>query len=297
VIITAIANLENYEYLLGFNFLMISLIPSTVMTLNLLISNQDNLAKLLLQSIYLIVLVILTYFLYLFIGFQSILWSHGVWISSDDILHIGMLIWLSHLDMVVFRKWTHNDYDVFSGRITSSSFSSGDVIVVGYWQQSPFGVFCDIMWSKPDGTNVLIAPTSEVANYVSEMYDFDEIITTDVETIINDKNFRVNTEFMELDFNLGFGLSHPLFMRPLWFVATIEYIFGRLFSGTKTHGSGNNCKEEWYVVDRYDTIKDSTAVIEGIDLGDCCKRTRSAKFGFSEAPIRPASVKVRTFIK
>ena len=297
VIITAIAYLDNYEYLLGFNFLMISLIPSTVMTLNLLISKQDNLTKLLLQSIYLILLVILTYFLYLFIGFQSILWSHGVWISSDDILHIGMLIWLSHLDMVVFRKWTHHDYDVFSGRITSSSFSSGDVIVVGYWHHSPFGEFCDIMWSKPDGTNVLIAPTSEVANYVSEMYDFDEIITTDVETIINDKNFRVKTEFMELDFNLGFGLPHPLFMRPLWFVATIEYLFGRLFFGTKTHGSTNNSKEEWYVVDRCDIIKDGTAVIEGIDLGDCCKRTRSAKFGFSEAPIRPASVKVRTFIK
>ena len=102
---------------------------------------------------------------------------------------------------------------------------------------------------------------------------------------------------MELDFNLGYGISHPLFMRPLWFVATIEYFFGRLFFGTKTHGSANNSKEEWYVVDRYDSIKDGSAVIEGIDLGECCKRTRSAKFGFSEAPIRPASVKVRTFIK
>jgi|TARA_Y100000996_G_C22546215_1_gene651952 hypothetical protein len=296
-IITTIAYLERYESLLGFNFLIVSLIPSMVIALNLLIANRDNLTKLLLQSICLIVFVILAYFLYFLIGLQSILWSNGVWISSDDILHIGMIIWLSHLDMVVFRKWTHHDYDVFSGRITSSSFSSGDVIVVGYWQHSPFGEFCDIMWSKPDGTNVLIAPTSEVANYVSEMYDFDEIITTDIEAKITDKKIIVDTELMELDFNLGYGISHPLFMRPLWFVATIEYFFGRLFFGTKTHGSANNSKEEWYVVDRYDSIKDGSAVIEGIDLGECCKRTRSAKFGFSEAPIRPASVKVRTFIK
>lgn len=297
VVITSIAYVEGYENLLGFNFLIISLIPSIIITLNLLIDNQDNLTKLLLQSICLIVVVILIYFLYLSIGIQSILWSNGIWISSDDVLHIGMIIWISHLDMVVFRKWTHHDFDVFSGRITSSSFSTGDVIVVGYWKKSPFGEFCDIMWSKPDGTNVLIAPTTEVANYVSEMYDFDEIITTDIEARIIEKNITINTNLMQLDFDMGSGVSHPLFMRPLWFVATIEYFVGKIIFGTKTHGTANNGKEEWYVVDRYDGIKQGRAIVDGIDLGDSCKRTRSAKFGFSEAPIRPASVKVRTFIK
>jgi hypothetical protein len=43
--------------------------------------------------------------------------------------------------------------DIFEGRITSCGFDSGDRIVIGMWESSPFGRFADIMWAKPDGTD------------------------------------------------------------------------------------------------------------------------------------------------
>jgi len=51
--------------------------------------------------------------------------------------------------------------DIFEGRITSCGFSSGDRIVVGTWRNTPFGSFSDIMWAKPDGSKVLIAPNEK----------------------------------------------------------------------------------------------------------------------------------------
>ena len=35
--------------------------------------------------------------------------------------------------------------DIFEGRITSCGFDSGDRIVIGMWESSPFGSFADIM--------------------------------------------------------------------------------------------------------------------------------------------------------
>ena len=65
--------------------------------------------------------------------------------------------------------------DIFEGRITSSGFDSGDRIVIGMWESSPFGSFADIMWAKPDGTKILIAPNSEIGDYIYSLYDFDEV--------------------------------------------------------------------------------------------------------------------------
>jgi len=70
--------------------------------------------------------------------------------------------------------------DIFEGRITSCGFSSGDRIVVGTWRNTPFGSFSDIMWAKPDGSKVLIAPNEKIANYISSLYDFDIIKIEDL---------------------------------------------------------------------------------------------------------------------
>ena len=65
--------------------------------------------------------------------------------------------------------------DIFEGRITSCGFDSGDRIVIGMWKNSPFGSFADIMWAKPDGKKVLIAPNKEIGEYIDSLYDFDEV--------------------------------------------------------------------------------------------------------------------------
>ena len=71
--------------------------------------------------------------------------------------------------------------DFFEGRISSSGFSSGDRIVIGDRKESPLGSFTNVMWAKPDGTRVLLTPTQEHADYVSSLYNFEEVHIVPIE--------------------------------------------------------------------------------------------------------------------
>jgi hypothetical protein len=41
------------------------------------------------------------YFLYLMLGITQTLWARGVWFSENDILHIGLIVWMIYLARVV----------------------------------------------------------------------------------------------------------------------------------------------------------------------------------------------------
>ena len=65
--------------------------------------------------------------------------------------------------------------EIFEGRITSAGFDSGHRLVIGDWMKSPLGKFTNVMWARPDGSRVLLSPSIEHANYVSELYNFEEV--------------------------------------------------------------------------------------------------------------------------
>ena len=67
-----------------------------------------------------------------------------------------------------------------AGVIASAGFASGHRIVVGSWKRGPLGPMNDVMWARPDGTRVLIAPSAEVAEFVTSIYRFDEVVIDDV---------------------------------------------------------------------------------------------------------------------
>ncbi len=41
--------------------------------------------------------VLLTYYGYLSLGFTDILWTNGIWFSENDVLHVGMILWLLYI--------------------------------------------------------------------------------------------------------------------------------------------------------------------------------------------------------
>jgi len=186
--------------------------------------------------------------------------------------------------------------DIFSGRISSVAFTSGDRIVIGDWSDSHLGGFTNIMWARPDGSRVLLSPTREHADYVSKLYSFEDVRI--VEIMVRRGNREVSVEADELSVYMQWGRSFPLpFWRPRWFIATVEKAFGRILFGTTTSGKTNDGRAEWYCVKGISRVFNSEASLGKIDLGKMVDFDIDACFGFSEPPKKPSSIVVKTYIQ
>ena len=225
--------------------------------------------------------------------------------TYDDIWHVVRLViqivliititWIGQVTPFKGREKLHDSLDIFQGRITSSGFQTGDRIVVGAWNSSPFGKFTDIMWAKPDGVRVLIAPSQDVADYVTEMYSFDEVLIENIVTNEEGRNLKVECDSMQLDFSWKKGFAIP-FKRSLLFIATVELFFAKLIFSTRTYGLTRNNRQEWYAIDRVSNLSSALATINGQNVGEMAPMNEACKFGFSEAPKKPSSCEVRTHI-
>jgi hypothetical protein len=73
---------------------------------------------------------------------------------------------------------------IFDGHIAGIGTGSGLRAVVGIWNSSPFGPFSDVMVQEPSGHRLLLAPSEEVADFISDTYSFDEVRVLDVNTTL-----------------------------------------------------------------------------------------------------------------
>ena len=186
--------------------------------------------------------------------------------------------------------------DVFVGRITSTGFSTGDRIVIGDWRESPLGSFTNVMWAKPDGSRVLLSPSEKHAEYVSELYNFEDVEVTDIRVEREKRGVRINGGGLSI--RIVWGMPFPIpFWRPLWFISSFEALFGRIIFGTRTHGITKNGRREWYSVRSLSRILEAEASVEGDDLGGKSEFEIDACFGFSEPPVMPASITLKSYIE
>lgn len=49
-------------------------------------------------------LVMAAYFVYFGLGYTETLWSRGIWFSANDVLHIGLILWMLYIGLVVARR-------------------------------------------------------------------------------------------------------------------------------------------------------------------------------------------------
>lgn len=51
-----------------------------------------------------LVLTLMAYFVYLILGITAALWARRIWFSENDVLHIGLIIWMLYLALVLARQ-------------------------------------------------------------------------------------------------------------------------------------------------------------------------------------------------
>ena len=48
--------------------------------------------------------VMVAYYLYLWLGYSEKLWARGIWFNENDLLHIGLILWMLYIGFCVAKK-------------------------------------------------------------------------------------------------------------------------------------------------------------------------------------------------
>jgi hypothetical protein len=177
-------------------------------------------------------------------------------------------------------------------------------MVVGSWLSSPFGRFADVMVEAADGERTLLAPSAEIAEFVSTTYSFDHTVIGDVAVTHAPDGFTVNGPELMVSGRLGGPAPFDWLLRlvpsriataPSWLRA-IDPVAARLIAGVRTAGSAGNGRREYYGVRRARRIATIDAVFRGVELGELAPLEPPVRFGFSSAPATPQLVSVTTTI-
>jgi hypothetical protein len=185
-----------------------------------------------------------------------------------------------------------------AGHIGSAGFASGDRVVVGAWTSGPLGSMIDVMWARPDGERVLLAPTESVAAFIASVYRFDRVEVVAVCGFCDGRNLEVDAGPLSIRLVAGRGWSlPPAALRPAWWTRFVEGPIAGLSMGVRTYGVTPTGVREWYRADRWRPVLTGSATLDGVDLGAIGPVDRPCRFGFSEPPKRPSITEVRPLLE
>jgi hypothetical protein len=188
----------------------------------------------------------------------------------------------------------------FTGHIAGVGTASGTRIVLGLWDETPFGPVADAMVEDASGHRTLVAPTRELADFIAATYSFDEIL---VEPVVR-HGWSVRSEHLDVRLELGeptlVGRLLRLVPRRLgrkrtW-ARAIDPVARIVMPGVRTHGTAGNGRVEWYAADGVRRIVSVLAVWGGVDLGMLAPVTPAVRFGFASAPHTPSLTALTSFV-
>ncbi|CAI9405781.1 hypothetical protein [Nocardioides sp. T2.26MG-1] len=188
----------------------------------------------------------------------------------------------------------------FRGAIAGVGTTSGVRVVLGRWDRSPYGAFADAMVETAAGHRVLLAPTTEVADFVASTYSFDEVR---IEPITVDA-WEVSSPSLGLRLEVGRRTAlgrllrivpGPLAQSPAWCSLT-DPAARLLLRGVRTRGSAGNARREWYGATDHHAVTAVAGAFDGADLGRLAPVSPSPRFGFSSTPSRPSVTTVVTTV-
>ena len=196
----------------------------------------------------------------------------------------------------------------FFGWIAGAGSSSGTRLVLGHWVRSSFGAFSDVMVAHSDGRRELLAPTSQIAEFVSQTYNFDTLTICDVAVertggSAAGSRWHVAAGPLAWTFTVGprRPLAWPLRAVPLslataqGFARLTDPVARVVMPGVRTIGRAGGPDDprlEWYAGRDLHRIIASRATWDGRDLGALAPVTPAPRFGFSGTPAAPSLTRV-----
>jgi hypothetical protein len=210
------------------------------------------------------------------------------------------------------RQLTGRGLDRFVGAIAAGGFASGDQVVVGLWHASPIGPFADVMWVRPDGERVLLAPRREVRGLVTSLYAFDEARVvpvsggwdgTGIDLAAGPLHLRLVPAARGWDSWVFAARPGPLRRSPAW-IALEDRLVGPLggmlldgAEGVALTGVTPGGAREWYSITDRRPLRSGTLVVGRAHAGDLRPLRPGLGVGLSDFPSQPALVHVTTLIE
>ncbi len=184
----------------------------------------------------------------------------------------------------------------FRGSIAGVGTTSGVRVVVGSWVASPFGTFADVMLAEPDGTRRLLAPSEDVASFVSSTYSFDEVRVVPVSVDLTGRRVRVGADELELAFTVGrrTALGQALRLVPEavatapWWSRVTDPVAASVLRGVRTRGSAGRGRLEVYGATDHHLVDSASGSWRGRALGHLAPVRPDPRFGFGSTPRRPS---------
>lgn len=192
----------------------------------------------------------------------------------------------------------------FDGAIAGIGSSSGVRIVVGRWEDSPFGEFSDVMLAEPDGTRVLLAPDRDVAEFVSTTYHFDHVQIGPVTVAAGPRTWHVVASGLDLKLDFGRRSSLGWLLRlvprvvataPAWALLT-DLVARVVLRGVRTRGTAGNGRREYYGATDSRQITGLGGTWRDSELGGITSVWPEPGFGFGSTPSRPCLTAIVTTV-
>jgi hypothetical protein len=193
----------------------------------------------------------------------------------------------------------------FRGTIAGLGSSSGVRVVVGWWRESPYGAFADVMLAEPDGTRVLLAPDEVVAAFVAGTYAFDRVEVGPVAIGSDATTVRVRACALDLSYDVGRRAPLGILLRlvppslatsPGWSRVT-DPVARVVLRGVRTRGSAGRGRTEVYGATDLHRVDGLRGTWRGRPLGDLRPVTPDPGFGFGSTPAAPSVTTLVTTVR
>ena len=107
IIIVVVGAIIPVQFMISFELMLLFLAPTILFLLIINIRRCISLKIRIYRSLVIIwtslILIIGFYFLYFMLDITNILWEQGIWFSENDILHIGLILWMIYIYLVVSK--------------------------------------------------------------------------------------------------------------------------------------------------------------------------------------------------